>query len=59
MHQQDSSKVQHTVTRLKSQQVVGGAIIDAQGREVPITEQMILQACRELEKNWHGVQRHA
>jgi hypothetical protein len=28
-----------------------GAIIDAQGREVPITEQMILQACRQLEKD--------
>lgn len=27
-----------------------GAIIDAQGREIPITEQMILQACRQLEK---------
>ncbi|THG81808.1 hypothetical protein E5198_11410 [Pseudomonas sp. A-1] len=28
-----------------------GAIIDAQGREIPITEQMILQACRQLEKD--------
>ncbi len=33
------------------QQPVGGAIIDAQGREIPITEQMILQACRELEQS--------
>lgn len=27
-----------------------GAIIDARGREIPITEQMILQACRQLEQ---------
>ena len=33
------------------QRPVGGAIIDAQGREIPITEQMILQACRELEQS--------
>ena len=33
------------------QQPVGGAIIDAEGREIPITEQMILQACRELEQS--------
>ena len=28
-----------------------GAIVDAQGREIPITEQMILQACRQLERD--------
>ncbi|AGZ34359.1 MULTISPECIES: PA1571 family protein [Pseudomonas] len=28
---------------------VCGSIIDAQGREVPITEQMIQQACKDLE----------
>ncbi len=28
-----------------------GSIIDAQGREVPITEQMIQEACRELENS--------
>ena len=33
------------------QRPVGGYIIDAQGREIPITEQMILQACRELEQS--------
>ena len=32
------------------QQPVGGSIIDAQGREVPITESMIQTACQELEK---------
>lgn len=27
-----------------------GSVIDAQGREIPITEQMIQEACRELDK---------
>ncbi|WP_172146126.1 MULTISPECIES: PA1571 family protein [Pseudomonas] len=35
----------------QSQQPVGGAIIDEQGREIPITENMIQRACRELEKS--------
>ena len=30
---------------------IGGFIIDAQGREVPITEQMIQQACKALEES--------
>lgn len=38
-----------SVRQLRHQHL--GAIIDAQGREVPITEQMILQACRQLEKD--------
>jgi hypothetical protein len=29
---------------------VGGSIIDAKGREIPITEDMVQGACRELEK---------
>lgn len=37
-----------TVHKLRHQQL--GSIIDAQGREIPITEQMILQACRQLER---------
>lgn len=39
---------QHTAQKLRHMHL--GAIIDAQGREIPITEQMILQACRQLEK---------
>lgn len=31
----------------------GGALIDDQGREIPITEQMILDACEALEQHWH------
>lgn len=38
----------HTAQKLRHCHL--GAIIDAQGREVPITERMILQACRQLEK---------
>lgn len=30
---------------------VCGSIIDAKGREVPITEQMIQQACKALEES--------
>ncbi|HDS1820182.1 TPA: hypothetical protein QEM96_004890 [Pseudomonas putida] len=33
---------------------VCGSIIDAQGREVPITEQMIQKACKELEESRVG-----
>ncbi|MBS7660749.1 hypothetical protein I0D00_02140 [Pseudomonas lalucatii] len=34
------------------QQPVGGSIIDAEGREVPITEHMIQHACDELDKDF-------
>lgn len=30
----------------------GAAVIDEQGREVPITEAMIQQACEKLAKSW-------
>ncbi|MDG1581981.1 PA1571 family protein [Pseudomonas sp. GOM6] len=43
---------QPRVTPFNPQQPVGGSIIDAEGREIPITEQMIQQACRELDKAW-------
>jgi hypothetical protein len=33
------------------QEPVGGFIIDGQGREVPITEDMIRQACDDLEES--------
>lgn len=29
-----------------------GAVIDPRGREIPITESMIQQACSELDKQW-------
>lgn len=43
-HGSDTPKPQST-----PQPKVCGSIIDAQGREVPITEQMIQQACKDLE----------
>ncbi|WP_296284323.1 PA1571 family protein [Pseudomonas sp.] len=39
------------------QQPVGGSIIDAQGREVPITEDMIQRACQELDKTCEPTRR--
>ncbi|MBU1330421.1 MAG: hypothetical protein KJ884_02125 [Gammaproteobacteria bacterium] len=30
---------------------LGGAIIDEQGREIPITEDMVQRACSELEQD--------
>jgi len=41
------------------QRPVGGSIIDAQGREVPITEDMIQRACQELDKTWEPPRRQA
>ncbi|HET8729823.1 MAG TPA: hypothetical protein VFM34_01775 [Moraxellaceae bacterium] len=29
------------------------ALLDENGREIPITEEMIVQACDELMKQWH------
>ncbi|MFP1682889.1 PA1571 family protein [Alloalcanivorax sp. C16-1] len=31
----------------------GAAVVDEQGREIPITDAMILRACKELEQAWH------
>lgn len=45
--QKTASAPQHnTLTR---QARLGGAFIDARGREIPITESMIQRACRDLE----------
>ncbi|MDH0302231.1 MULTISPECIES: PA1571 family protein [unclassified Pseudomonas] len=45
--------LQHTTNAPKTQQhpqpQVCGSIIDAKGREIPITEQMIQKACKDLE----------
>ena len=38
------------VIRTQPHQSLGCCIIDAQGREVPITEDMIQDACRELDQ---------
>ena len=57
MKAQQQSLQNTRVTPLHPQYPVGGSIIDAEGREIPITEQMIQQACRELDKAWQ-VPRH-
>ncbi|MFZ3153813.1 PA1571 family protein [Pseudomonas sp.] len=44
MHSQQQNSQTHTTMP------VGGFVIDAQGREIPITEEMIQQACNALEK---------
>ena len=58
-----SLHTEHTAERrlapLPPQHPVGGAIIDAKGREIPITEGMIQQACEELEKELRdGTEQH-
>ncbi|BAN49540.1 PA1571 family protein [Metapseudomonas resinovorans] len=46
----NDSTSNHRVIPLQQRRPVGGAIIDAQGREIPITENMIQRACQELHK---------
>jgi len=35
------------------------ALLDADGREIPITEEMIMQACDDLMARWHFPQKAA
>ncbi|WP_426619551.1 PA1571 family protein [Pseudomonas rustica] len=50
MSLQHSSDDKIEVIRTKPGRPLGCSIIDKDGREVPITEDMIQQACSELEK---------
>jgi len=50
MSLQNSSDDKIQVIRTQPDQSLGCSIIDEKGREVPITEEMIQQACSELEK---------
>ena len=50
MSLQNSSDDKIQVIRTQPDQSLGCSIIDEQGHEVPITENMIQQACNELEK---------
>ncbi|EJM22298.1 hypothetical protein PMI21_00109 [Pseudomonas sp. GM18] len=50
MSLQNSSDGKIPVIRTQPDQSLGCSIIDEEGREVPITESMIQDACRELEK---------
>lgn len=40
------------VVRTTPKQAVGGAILDQDGREILITEEMVQTACQECDKNW-------
>jgi hypothetical protein len=44
-------------TTLTRQAMFGGAIIDAQGREIAITESMIQRACHDLAKHYVAAQK--
>ena len=50
MSLQHSSDDKIQVIRTQPHQSLGCSIIDADGREIPITEDMIQKACSELEK---------
>ncbi|KPG98563.1 multifunctional fatty acid oxidation complex subunit alpha [Pseudomonas sp. RIT-PI-q] len=50
MSLQNSSDDKVQVIRTQPDQSLGCSIIDKDGREVPITEGMIQDACRELEQ---------
>ncbi|VVP87625.1 hypothetical protein PS918_02907 [Pseudomonas fluorescens] len=50
MSLQNSSDDKIEVIRTQPNQSLGCSIIDKEGREVPITEDMIQEACRDLEK---------
>lgn len=49
MSLQHSSEPQNTASQSHAQAC--GSFIDAQGQEIPITEQMIQRACKDLEQN--------
>lgn len=46
-------------TSLTRQAMLGGAVIDAQGREIAITESMIQRACHDLAKHYVAAQKKA
>ncbi|MCK1794324.1 PA1571 family protein [Pseudomonas violetae] len=50
MSLQQCSNDKIEVIRTQPDQSLGCSIIDEQGRELPITEEMIQDACRNLEK---------
>ncbi|WP_347814173.1 PA1571 family protein [Pseudomonas aeruginosa] len=59
MNSQHTDTAKRRVIPFNTQQHSGGAIIDAQGREIPITEVMIQRACRELDRSLEQEQKQA
>ena len=51
MSLQDSSN-QVQVVRANPDLYVGGAVLDKDGREILITEEMVQAACQECDKHW-------
>ena len=58
MHQQATSN-DPSRTTLTRQAMLGGAVIDTQGREIAITESMIQRACHDLAKHYVAAQKQA
>lgn len=48
--QESSTQVQ--VVRATPNLPVGGAVLDKDGREILITEEMVQEACQECDKHW-------
>ena len=48
--QENSNQV--PVVRVTPTLPVGGAVLDENGREILITEEMVQAACQECDKNW-------
>lgn len=44
-----TTKAQPALSQVTPEQLFRGAVVDADGREIPITEQMIREACNRLE----------
>ncbi|HCF5582609.1 TPA: hypothetical protein NIH02_001766 [Pseudomonas aeruginosa] len=59
MNSQHTDTAKRRVIPFNTQQHSGGAIIDTQGREIPITEVMIQRACRELDRSLEQEQKQA
>ena len=57
MNSQHTDTAKRRVIPFNTQQHSGGAIIDAQGREIP--EVMIQRACRELDRSLEQEQKQA
>lgn len=50
MSQEHSNAVE--IVRASPNLEVGGAVLDEEGREVVITEEMVQAACQECDKQW-------
>ena len=52
LHARKMNHSRDVATQASAQQEAVGYMIDEQGREIPITEQMIKRACATLHENW-------